>query len=75
MSDLIKDIQKLTAVEALTDARTTVLGNMNYIIHEIDKIFGNGFSKNNPMFIAELTKAISIELNTTINAKVQINKS
>ncbi|HIE5100118.1 MULTISPECIES: hypothetical protein [Proteus] len=71
MTTVVKDLSSMSSSLALNDAQKTVSDNMKFISGEIDSFFGKGFAKANPSLVAELTKAISIEFNTTIQASVK----
>ncbi|MDR2241878.1 MAG: hypothetical protein LBE28_03830 [Providencia alcalifaciens] len=72
MTKIVNDLRSMSSSLALTDAQKTVADNMRFISGEIDSFFGDGFAKENPSLVAELTKAISIEFNTTIQASTQV---
>lgn len=72
MTKIVNDLRTMSSGLALIDAQKTVVNNMKFISGEIDLFFGDGFAKATPSLVAELTKAISIEFNTTIRASTQI---
>ncbi|EPL9572130.1 hypothetical protein MMK73_004272 [Providencia rettgeri] len=72
MTKVVNNLRTMSSSSALVDAQKTVSDNMKFISGEIDLFFGNGFAKENPSLVAELTKAISIEFNTTIQASTQV---
>jgi hypothetical protein len=42
-------------------APSTVAGYARQIADEIDHLFGNGYAKRNPLFLAEMVKAAAID--------------